>query len=195
MDCAAYIIGNVAHIDTLILHGSITRGDYDEKSDVDLFIDTREKKTEEKIRRALENYYTTQTYKNWILKGVKNQFSPIVGNLESDEWKNLKRALMNTGIILYGKYKSSPEKLTQYLLCSFENIKPDNKRIALYRKLFGFTLKKRNYLGSIHEWNAKRIGKGSLLIPVEYANRANQFFKERKVLVKLYDIWLDSPIS
>ena len=81
------------------------------------------------------------------MKGIDNAISIIAGELNSEEWKNLKRAIMNTGIILYGKYKSSAEKINQYSLISFENIKPDKKRVALYKKKY----KKYKKLGTFIE--------------------------------------------
>ena len=133
MDCGSYIISKVEGIDRIILHGSVTRGDFDDKSDIDLFIDTKDKKIEKEINTAFENYYKTDTYKKWTLKGVNNIISIIVGKLDSEEWKDLKRAIMNTGFLLYGKYKAEAEKVNHYTLISFENIKPDKKRVGIYR--------------------------------------------------------------
>ena len=166
--------------------------DFDKESDIDLFIDTLDKKAGKKIKSTLDDYYKTQKYKNWNLKGIDNAISIIAGELNSEEWKNLKRAIMNTGIILYGKYKSSAEKINQYSLISFENIKPDKKRVALYRKIFGFTLKDKKYSGLSSEWDAIKVGKGCLMIPIEHTQKALQFFKEKKINLKIYDLWSDS---
>ena len=57
MDCASYIISKVEDINRIILHGSITRGDFDKESDIDLFIDTKNKKLEKTIGVILEKYY------------------------------------------------------------------------------------------------------------------------------------------
>ena len=144
MDFASYLISKTEGVNQIILHGSIARGDYDEKSDVDLFIDA-DKKLEKKVNLALENYYKTNKYKEWKLKGIDKEFSLIIANLNGKEWKNLKRAIMNTGILLYGKYKSGIEKTNQYTLLSFENIKPDAKRISIFRKIFGFKIENKIY--------------------------------------------------
>src|SRR3989344_7039387 len=100
MDFASYLILKVDNINRIILHGSIARDDFDEASDIDIFIDTN-KKNEKRIKSILEDYYKTNKFKEWKLKGIDNSFSIITGNLDSNEWKNLKRAIMNTGIILY----------------------------------------------------------------------------------------------
>ena len=195
IDCASYIISKTENIDRIILHGSIARKDFDEKSDVDLFIDTTDKKINEKISKIIEDYYKTETFKKWKLKGIQNQFSIIVGKLDSEEWKDLKRAIINTGIILFGKYKSDIEKVNQYTLFSFENIKPDKKRISIFRKLFGFKMGPKKYAGLIDEINAIKVGKGSILVPIEHTNKLKDYFQGKKVNVKLYDLWSDIQIT
>src|SRR3989338_1449571 len=115
MDFVSYIVSKIAKIDRIILHGSIARGDFDDKSDVDLFIDTREKNTENQIKKTEDDYLKTDTYNRWSLKGYTYPFSLIVGRLDSSEWRNLRRAIANTGIVLYGKYMTSTEKTHQYV--------------------------------------------------------------------------------
>jgi len=194
MDCASYIILKVEDINRIILHGSITRGDFDEESDIDLFIDTKNKKLEKTIKNILDNYYKTETYRKWELKGINTPISIIVGDLDGSEWKDLKRAMMNTGLIIYGKYKAESEKVNHYTLFSFENIKPDKKRVAIHRKLFGFTLNKKRYSGVLDKINAKKINKGTILVPIEHVNELKNYFQKQKITVKLYDLWSDTKL-
>ena len=195
MDCASYILSKSKYIDKVILHGSVARGDFDEKSDVDLFIDTKNKKLEKTINNLLDKYYKTKRFKEWELKGINKSISIIVGDLNSKEWKGLKRAIINTGIILYGKYKSNVEKVYQYTLFSFENIKPDKKRIAVFRKLFGFKSGKKKYSGLAHKIGATRISKGTILVPAERVQEIQKYFQEKKVNFKLYDLWSDMEVK
>lgn len=194
MDFASYLIGKVNGIDGIILHGSIAREDFDEESDIDLFIDT-EQKNEKKIKSILESYYKTKKFKEWELKGIKKEISIIVGRLDNEEWKDLKRAIVNTGISLYSKYKSEVEKINQYTLLSFENIKPDKKRISIHRKLFGFTVGNKKYDGLIKNVNGVKIGKGAILVPVEHLSKIKKYFQDKKVTVKLYDLWSDNKFG
>ena len=193
IDFVSYLISKGPEINRIILYGSIARGDFDEESDVDIFVDVLkyDKKIEKKIGAIAEDYYKTKKFKEWELKGIKNTFSLIIGNLDSNEWKDLKRSIMNTGIILYGKYKSEAEKIKQYTLFSFENIKPDNKRVAVFRKLFGFKLKNKAYPGIIEKYKGIRVGKGAVLIPIENVNAIKEYFHEKKIPVKMYDLWSD----
>lgn len=193
LDFASYLIPKIEKIDRIILHGSIAKGNFDEESDVDLFIDTKEK--EGKINKIADNYYKTKKFKEWELKGISNKISIIVGELDSKEWQELKRSIINTGIILYGKYKSEVEKINQYDLFSFENIKPDKKRIAIFRKLYGFKIGKKQYPGITNKINAIKVGKGCLLVPAEHVNELQRYFQEKKVAVKIYDIWSDTKLN
>jgi len=167
MDFASYLVSRSEGINRIILHGSVARGDFDSESDIDLFVDITDKKSEKKIRIYEENYYKTNSYKEWKLKGVDNEISLIIGKLDSDEWKDLKRAIMNTGIVLYGKYTAENKEAKHYVLFSFENIKPESKRVGLFRKLFGFNAGKKKYSGLAEKFNMRRIGKGTILVPIE----------------------------
>jgi len=194
LDFVSYLLPKEKEIDRVILHGSIARGDFDDESDIDLFIDA-DKKNEKNINKIVDNYYKTKRFKEWELKGISNTISVIAGRLDSEEWKDLKRSIINTGIILYGKYKAEPEKINQYTLFSFENIKPDKKRVLVFRKLFGFKVGKKEYPGLIEKIRAVKVGKGSILVPIEYTNELKQYFQKKKISFRLYDLWSDTNFS
>jgi len=193
IDFASYLISKETEINRIILHGSVARGDFDEESDIDIFTDVirYDRRIEKKINNITNDYYKTKKFKEWELKGIKNTFSLIVGSLDNEEWKDLKRSIINTGIILYGKYKGEAEKIKQYTLFSFENIKPDKKRVAVFRKLFGFKLKNKSYPGIIEKYKGISVGKGAVLVPIESVNELKRYFQEKKISVKLYDLWSD----
>ncbi len=195
LDFVSYLISKIKadKLDRIILYGSIARDDFDEDSDIDLFVDAREE-INKKVQNITDNYCKTQSFREWNLKGLDNTISCIVGDLNSEEWKDLKRSIMDNGIILYGKFKAKGEKINQYVLFSFENIKPDKKRISVHRKLFGFKIKGRKYPGILDKINAVKVGKGSILVSVEHANKIKKYLQEKKVSVKLYDLWSDSKI-
>jgi len=192
LDFASYVILKSEGINRIILHGSVARGDFNEKSDIDLFIDSSDKKLKRKIKNLIEDYYKTKKFSEWRLKGIENPLSIIVGNLESSEWRDLKRAIINTGIVLYGKYKGDVEKINQYVMLSFENIKPNEKRVASYRKLFGFERGNIKYKGEVEKANGIKIGKGVIIIPAENIDKIKEYLKEKKVSFKIYDVWSDT---
>lgn len=194
LDFVSFLISKVEEIDRVIVHGSIARGDFDKESDIDLFVDSREK-IDKKVQKIVEDYYKTKSFKEWELKGIDNIISCIVGKLDSEEWKSLKRSMINTGLVLYGKYKADVEKVNQYVLFSFENIKPDKKRVAVFRKLFGFKIGNKKYPGLVEKVNGMRIGKGDVLVPGEYSKELENYFHQKKVKVQVYDFWSDAKLN
>ncbi|HLC71829.1 MAG TPA: nucleotidyltransferase domain-containing protein [Candidatus Nanoarchaeia archaeon] len=194
LDFTSHLIGKTEGINRVILFGSLARGDFDSESDIDLFIDTIDKKFESRIPKIVESYYASTKAKNWNLKGVKREISCVVGELDSEEWKDLKRAIINTGIILYGKYHGAVEKVHHYLILSYGPIRSESKRVSAHRSLYGFTVGKTKYTGLVEKYHAVKLGTGCLMIPLEHAMKMKKFFQERKVPLKLYDVWSDSKI-
>lgn len=193
MDFAAFLVRNLKDTQRIILHGSVARGDFNRDSDIDIFVDADEKHNK-KIQGLKDNFYKTESAKKGELKGIKNQFSIIVGNLDGKEWKDLKRAIINTGILLYGKYKSNVERVHVYSLFVFENIKPDKKRVAIFRKLFGFKMNKKKYPGLVERLHGVKLGKSAALIPIENAKEIKDYFYKKKINFKVYDLWSDVKI-
>ena len=192
MDFASYLISKSGDVNKVILHGSVARGDFNDNSDIDLFIDVHDKKMEKKIHTIEDNYYKTESYHRWKLKGLKNELSLIIGKLDSDAWKDLKRAILNTGLIIYGKYTEGSKEGKHYVMFSFENIKPESKRVMLFRKLFGFKVGKKRYEGLSGKFGLKRLGKGTIVAPIEHVRELKQYFSQSKISVRLYDVWSDS---
>ena len=133
-----YEISN--EINKIILFGSVATGSFDKESDIDLFIDIKEK-NKNKIMKLLDLYYKSEDCEKYKLLDIKNDISLKIGNL--DKWSNIKRSIISNGILLYGKYKDIPENLKQYTLFNIDSRKLDrNKKVKLWRLLYGYTQKK-----------------------------------------------------
>ncbi len=189
LDFASYLILKIENIDRIVLFGSVARADFHEKSDIDIFVDC--KKKIKNFDKLVNDYYKTKKFEEWKLKGIEKEFSVVLGDLDSDEWKDLRRAILVDGISLYGKFTGSADNMQHYVMFSFENIKPDKKRVAIFRALFGFRQNKKEYLGLIEKLNGVRIGKGSFLVPASQAGALKRYFHEKKISFKIYDIWSD----
>ena len=70
------------------LFGSVARGDFDESSDIDVFVDTSYQ-IEKDVQDALKSFGTTQRVK-WHPKQVKQDIKVVCGNLTSETWKELR---------------------------------------------------------------------------------------------------------
>ena len=193
MEFASFLVSKVQYIDRIILYGSIAKNEFDEESDIDIFVDAQ-KKLEGKIKKILEEFYKTENYKKWKLKGLDNEISLIVGNIDDKEWKDLKRAIITSGLILYGRFISDIEKKNSYTLFSFENISPESRRVSMFRKLFGFKVGKKEYKGYINELKGKRFGKGVIIVPLENSQRLKDLLKKKKIGFRIIDFWTDTNI-
>lgn len=195
MDFCSFLIRSEAgaDIDGVILYGSVARGDFDEESDIDLFIDTK-KEVGSEIIKVIKTFEFSETTEKWRLKGVKNPFSAKAGNLK--EWK-LRRSVVSDGIVLYGRYREMPEDVKYYLLLKldFKGLKR-NKKIRLWRKLYGYTQKigstKYTSKGLLSKANGRKIDRGVIIVPAEGKDRVMDFLKKQKIKHSVYEIWSDT---
>ncbi len=185
----SYILENVPNIRSVILFGSASRGDISGSSDIDIFIDTQDEK-KDRIKKIAFNFQNTQASKNWALKGIHNPFSIIIGNLEGKEWVDLKRSIITDGVVLFGKYKSKPEKLNQYMLVSYSNIKDAKKRVKLYRALFGYKISGKKYEGIMSKSNGLKFGSGIIAVPIDKYKELADMFNKLKITPKIVEIWM-----
>lgn len=182
------------NIRKIILFGSVARGDFTDDSDIDLFIDTN-KKHEKDIEKTEALFRNSKTAEAWKLKGVTNDISLKIGNLES--WK-LKRSVISSGIILYGKYEKVPEKTKYYLLIKVEALatKKAAQQMRVWRKLYGYTqvIGKKKYVlkGLIEKQGGKKLANSIFIVPMETRKEVITFLNEHKVKYQLYEIWSDT---
>lgn len=188
----SFLLDNLGKdINQVILFGSVARGDFDNESDIDLFIDT--KTDEEKIRNLFSLFKKSEIQRKWELKGLKHEISLKIGNL--NEWK-LKRSIISDGIVLYGKFAGIPEKIEHYALfnLSFGGIKK-SRQVKLWRKLYGYKQKvgKRIYetRGLVKELQGRRF-ESTITIPNKNTQIITDFLKKEKIKYIATEIWSDS---
>src|SRR3989344_9275165 len=104
MNFSSFLVGRV-EVKSIILFGSVARNNFDDESDIDIFVEC-DKKVGKKIGKILELYKKTEEYEKFRLEGVKNEISLKFGKL--DDWKDLKRSIISGGIALYGSYHGTP---------------------------------------------------------------------------------------
>lgn len=173
-------------IRNIILYGSVVRGDYGDKSDVDIFVDLPEPdELKEDIGHIVKGFYDSIWFEKWKKFGIKNSISVLVGNL--DDWKDLKRSIISNGIILYGSYFPKVEGKPMVLF-SISTIKPESKRVFVNRKLFGYKRYGRKYMGLMEEYNGEKIGKASFMVSMEHSKKVIDFLKKQQVATKIREI-------
>lgn len=183
-------------IDNIFLFGSIASKNFDEESDIDIFIDVKKpnKKVEENIRKELYLFSKSKYLEYWKLKGVKNEISIKIGQL--NKWEKIKRSIISNGIVLYGKYASEPEKLKHFILIKIKTPKISrSKQVSLWRRLYGYSQKVGNKVytteGLISECDGKKLEKAVILIPIENSEKIFNFLDLKKINYENYEIWSD----
>ena len=177
-------------VEEIFLFGSVARREATKESDVDLFFNlkTKEKEIEKKIKEQLAKFYKSSIYEKFSLNGIENHISIKVGNLE--KWK-LKRSIISEGIILYGKYKNTPEDIKGYALFVLKPIRDITKRNKIMRKLFG--RKEKNYMseGLIMEMKGKQLSPTSFIVSLEKINEVINILNFEKIDYTLIEFWSD----
>lgn len=178
----------------IILFGSVARGDFTSESDIDLFIDTDEKH-EKSIEKIEALFYRSKIEETWKLKGITSVLSLKIGRLEA--WK-LKRDIISSGILLYGKYNEMPEKIRYYLLISVGTLahKKTSQQMRIWRALYGYTQKvgEKKYVirGLIEKAGGKKLAKGIFIVPMETRKDITTFLTKNRVASTLHEVWSDS---
>ncbi len=178
-----------SNIKNIILFGSVATSKSTKESDVDIFVDVRKDNVrfKEGIKRILDNFYKSREALIFKNKGIDNKISVIVGKL--DDWKELKKSIESTGVVLYGPYLSSSNLVgKKYALISWNNI--GKNRGAFLNKLYGFSVSEKRYKGLIEELNGRKVGKSSLMIPVESKEEIFDLIKKYEVSAQVMEIYL-----
>ena len=178
-------------IQEIILFGSVARGDFTSKSDIDLFFNVSSEeqnlKAEQELKVIEPKFYKSKMYEVWKQKGITNPLSVKIGIL--DKW-DLKRSVISDGIVLYGKYKSEI-KGKGYLLIPFAVISDVTKRNRIMRTLFGRTEEGYSKEGLVAKLGGKRIAPTVFLIPLQFADQAIPLLKKEKMDYELIELWTD----
>src|SRR3989344_386412 len=190
----------IEKINEISLFGSIAKGTYDKKSDIDLFFNVKDKEQTKKIEEELRNIlksFEIKADRTWKLKKIYSPINFIVGSLEDKTWENLKDEIISSGIILYGKYKEMPSKTEHYFLVyySLNNLERKNK-MKFIRDVFGYTLKKGKikYVqeGLLKKIKALKLASNAILIPSIEILKIKNLFKKHKVSYKILETWIRS---
>ncbi|HLC84757.1 MAG TPA: nucleotidyltransferase domain-containing protein [Candidatus Nanoarchaeia archaeon] len=181
-------------INKIILFGSAARGDFTSESDVDIFVDC-DQTLERELEKLLTLFTSSQTYKIWALKNVHHEISLKVGDLST--W-SLRREVISSGVILYGKYSEQLATAKYYALIGIEGLskKGTAEQMHIMRKLYGYTQKvgKKKYSteGLLRTVGGMKLGRGVLALPMDHRQQVLSFLTKNKISYKIYEVWSDS---
>ncbi|MEK6868473.1 MAG: nucleotidyltransferase domain-containing protein, partial [Nanoarchaeota archaeon] len=169
-----------------ILFGSVARGDENKTSDVDIFIDVVRENTafEKDCIGLVSSFYSSTKYTYyWKLFGITNKINIHIGVL--DKWKELKPSIIADGVVLYGKFMPKTKDGKHIAFFIWENISPNSIRVLFNKQLFGYNQNEKHYSGLLEKYNGERMGKGSIVVPLEHSVFIHNHFKKYKIAVKI----------
>ena len=181
-------------IDKIILFGSVARGDYTKKSDIDIFIDIAnlDKITllSKEIEKIKTNFFEAERMQKWNKLNIANNFNIIIGKLEEKKWDDLRRSMHSHAISIWTRFFDIEKRdLKYYTLIKWAiGVKDTNKRVNVARKLYGYKQKNKKYKGLLEETSAQLISKGVALVPTEHINKFRKLFNKLKVKYALKDV-------
>lgn len=180
-------IKDLSNINKIILFGSVARGEAGKESDVDIFIETKNnKKIELEIRKILDKFYKTREALLFKTKGIDNKINLLIGKIE--DWPKLKKSIESSGILLYGPYSASDKNGKKYVIISWDKI--ERNRGAFLNKIYGFKVKDKSYKGLIEVLKGKKIGKSTLMLPIEYREQIFKLLKKYGVSAKSMEVYM-----
>ena len=182
----------------IILFGSVARGDFDRKSDVDIFVNVSKSKigTVQKAVDSAQNEFELYAERTWKLQGADLPIKCIVGDIDSSRWSELKREIISSGISLYGKYKELPDELKHYFIFSFNLSKRESKDVvAAIRKIYGYSTKKgeKTYKhgGLLDNVGGEKMNPGVIMVPADSYKKVSDFFMTGKISFRVREIWTE----
>jgi predicted nucleotidyltransferase len=180
-------ISKIEDVKAVILYGSLARGEFTSRSDVDLFILTTEDKTQKEIQdKVIE-------LESEIGRNIQPTIRTIVELQKTDT--GLLQNIFQEGKILYLREPSdipSAILLQQkpYLIYSFQISSLLQKEKARFnRQLYEQTRKEYKYKGLLQEIGGQRLSAGCVMIPYEQKEKIEKFFKKFKVKFEQLKVW------
>lgn len=196
MDFSSFLLKSsiAKDIKNIILFGSVARGDFDSESDIDIFVDAEKGKSiGNEVTKLLSTFEKSETHEKWKLRGLKNPISVKTGELE--RWE-LYRSVINSGILLYGKYERMPKGAKYHFLFVLDFSKMDrNRKIKVWRELYGYRQKVGEKVfvskGILEEISGKKIERGVIAVPAEQKEKILEFIKKNGIKHKITEIWAE----
>jgi predicted nucleotidyltransferase len=190
---ASYLLANLKNIEIIgriILFGSIAKDEAEKESDVDIFIEVRKesKKINDEIENILGDFYKSREALIFKAKGIDNKINLIIGKLEN--WKDLRSSIESTGILLYGNFVAlGRHEGRKYAIIFWDQI--GKNRGAFLNKIYGFKAGGKYYKGIRELFNGVKLGKSSIMIPVEHKEEIFKLVKHYRVNARFVEVYAE----
>ena len=181
----------IPSMEAIVLFGSMARGDYDSRSDIDIMIVINDNHPSE---------YSANISK--IITELKphREIRTVVTNLldyDEDYYQNVLR----DGKVLFGKVLLSPDDLAlkPYLLVSYDlTDKPNSLQVKISKRVHGYTSTKvvngqkkvYTYQGLKDSEGAKLVSKSAVILQFNKGKEFTDELKELDVQFKVFKVWM-----
>lgn len=187
----SYLLTRLKEVDNIfqiVLFGSVAKDEATKESDVDIFIvlKRKNKKLKEKIEKILDEFYSSREALIFKVKSIDNKINLIIDRLE--DWPDIKLSIESTGIILYGKYIPIGIKGNKYVIIFWEGI--EKNRGAFLNKIYGVKVKNKKYAGLLEKFNGRKLGKSSIMVPVQYREDILKTLKHYNANARIIEVYM-----
>ena len=180
-------LSKIEDVKAVILYGSLARGEFTSRSDIDLFILTTDDKTQKEVQdKVIE-------LESEIGRNIQPTIRTIVELQKTDT--GLLQNIFQEGKILYLKEPSdipSAILLQQkpYLIYSFQiSSLPQKDKARFNRQLYEQTRKEYKYKGLLQEIGGQKLSAGCVMIPHMQKETIEKFFRKFKVKFEQLKVW------
>ena len=177
---------NIKDIDRIILYGSVAKGNAMKNSDVDIFIDTK-KDLKKEVSDIIDEFYKSREALLFKTKRIENEINVKTGELKN--WRGLHRSIISTGVTLWGRYEALEKPIGSQHKIIFYWDKIEKNRGAFLNKIYGFKSGEKRYTGLLEKINGEKIGKSSIILPIEHKEEIIGLLKKYGVHAKSIEIF------
>ncbi|MBU4140663.1 MAG: nucleotidyltransferase domain-containing protein [Candidatus Omnitrophica bacterium] len=180
-------LSKIEDVKAVILYGSLARGEFTSRSDIDLFILTTDDKTQKEVQDKVIKLESE------IGRNIQPTIRTIVELQKTDT--GLLQNIFQEGKILYLKEPSdipSAILLQQkpFLIYSFQISSLLQKDKARFnRQLYEQTRKGYKYKGLLQDIGGQKLSSGCVMIPYKQKENIEKFFKKFKVKFEQLKVW------
>lgn len=183
----------VEGVQSLVLFGSVARGEADARSDIDILLVLKRKRVVPEANKVLHEL--ERRYQCTIQSVVTDQhFSGLDRNFVENVFKE--------GILLYGQQLTVSVKQLQlepYVLIQYETKNcAQQLRTRLVRILYGYSTHKRyrgkkyisTSIGLLQKYGGRKVGLASILVPLGSSKVFINILASNKITYKKLEVWI-----
>ncbi|MBL7131510.1 MAG: nucleotidyltransferase domain-containing protein [Candidatus Omnitrophica bacterium] len=180
-------LSGIEDVKAVILYGSLARGEFTSRSDIDLFILTTDDKTQKEVEDKVIELESA------IGRNIQPTIRTVAELQKTDT--GLLQNIFQEGKVLYLKEPSdipSAILLQQkpFLIYSFQiSSLPQKDKAKFNRQLYEQTRKGYKYKGLLQEIGGQKLSAGCIMVPHMQKETIEKFFKKFKVKFEQLKVW------